>query len=580
MEFDFSKHNGLNYIYGTNLDINGTTNGVGKSTIFVDAILFALYGKTLKNTNNAYIANRVLLGKKIETNVTLNFTVAGRNYEGISTIRPGGSTVKFRLFEDGIEITKSTISKTREFLKKEILKCSFGLFVNSVILSASNSYNFFGMKKSEKREYIENIFKITCFGEMLKAIRADMNSLSRHILLEQQQQRQLKENLEQYKNKFDSFKKDKLEKIKTLKEKIKLKKITIDETDVNLIDTTVVKAELQDYKDIKESIKLAINKISKKIGEGTISIEHIKETIEKNEDIISLVCDDCKKKLDSGYTQELKNKIKEISDLNVELLDKKDQLNDALETISNDIKDCKKRLEKIENDNKINENNILIVKHLEDDIAQFETNIDEIKQGKNPFKTMIQEASDNLKSVTEILDNHYSDKTDLEVLEHVVSDDGAKKFMIKDLVKVLNTLIRHYLEEMGAQFTLHFDDTFDCVFLTNTGECDYSSFSAGERQRINIATLFAFRDILGNNGIDSNIFVLDEVIDQGIDEYALKAILGILRRSADEKDHTVYIISHRSETVENGLFDNIIEIEKKHSISKKKQDAQGEVDEN
>jgi len=150
MEFDFSKHNGLNYIYGTNLDINGTTNGVGKSTIFVDAILFALYGKTLKNTNNAYIANRVLLGKKIETNVTLNFTVAGRNYEGVSTIRPGGSTVKFRLFEDGIEITKSTISKTREFLKKEILKCSFGLFVNSVILSASNSYNFFGMKKVMK----------------------------------------------------------------------------------------------------------------------------------------------------------------------------------------------------------------------------------------------------------------------------------------------------------------------------------------------------------------------------------------------------------------------------------------------
>jgi hypothetical protein len=56
--------------------------------------------------------------------------------------------------------------------------------------------------------------------------------------------------------------------------------------------------------------------------------------------------------------------------------------------------------------------------------------------------------------------------------------------------------------------------------------------------------------------------------------------LGILKRSIDEKDHTVYIISHRSETVENGMFDNIIKIVKKHSITKIEQDAQGEIDEN
>ena len=33
-------------------------NGSGKSVCFVDSIIFALFGKTLKNTNNQYIPNR------------------------------------------------------------------------------------------------------------------------------------------------------------------------------------------------------------------------------------------------------------------------------------------------------------------------------------------------------------------------------------------------------------------------------------------------------------------------------------------------------------------------------------------
>jgi len=580
MTFDFNSHSGLNYIYGTNLDIDGTANGVGKSTIFSDAILFGLYGKTLNNTNNSFIPNRVLVDKKIETFVSVNFTVSSRKYTALSSIRPGGGTVKFRLFENGIEITKSTTHKTRDFLKKEILKCSFGLFVNSIILSASNSYNFFGMNKGQKREYIENIFKITCFGDMLKIIRSDMNNLGRQILLEQQEQKQLKENLSTFKNNFNSFKNDKTKKIEDLQLKISKKQEDIDGIFIEDVDLIEINKKIDDLKEIKASIDTAILKVSRKNGEGLVSSKHIKETLAKNQEIIDLICDGCKKKLDNGFTKELKDKLAENKRMNVELSDKSLQLKDGLDIISSDLLSARKELRKLTTIQSTNTENRLAIKHLKELVKQFSEDIENIKKEKNPFKKMIQETDVSLKNITSILDRHYSEKTELEILEHVVSDDGAKKFMIMDLVKVLNTLIRHYLEEMGAQFTLHFNESFDCVFLTNTGECDFSSFSAGERQRINIATLFAFRDILGNNGIDSNIFVLDEVIDQGIDEYALKAILGILKRSIDEKDQTVYIISHRPETVENGMFDNVIEIIKKHSISTINQDAQGDIDEN
>ena len=49
---------------------------------------------------------------------------------------------------------------------------------------------------------------------------------------------------------------------------------------------------------------------------------------------------------------------------------------------------------------------------------------------------------------------------------------------------------------------IEFDESFDFKFITLNGECEYSSFSAGERQRIQIATILAFRDLILNGKND------------------------------------------------------------------------------
>ena len=577
IKFNFNKHQGLNYIYGVNKDIDGTANGVGKSTIFVDAILFALFGKTLKNTKNEYIPNRIFVDKKIETCVKLNFTVNDKSYTSVATIKKAGYPVAFRLFENGIDISKSTTNKTKEFLKKEIIKCSFGLFVNSIILSASNSYNFFNMNKAQKREYIENIFKITCFGEMLKLIRIDINNLNRQTLLEQQEQRQYQDNLDTYRKNYHSFKQDKLQNIENIQDKISNIEKEIETLTCKLIDSTPFEDKLDIIQTKLEKIENKRDQLLRKYIKNDTSIRHINEDLIKYQEIIDMVCEDCKTKLGEGYFKELENNIKSHQNKNKQINKKLDTILEAVGKLQDAEKKIKNKINQIKKENNIISQNQITKQHKLESIIELKQQIDEVKKQRNPFKKMINDTEEKFKNITEILENHYQEKTELEVLEFVVSDDGAKKFMIKDLIKVLNTLVRHYLEEMGAQFTIHFDDSFDCTFLTNTGECDYSSFSAGERQRINIATLFAFRDILGNNGIDSNIFVLDEIIDTGIDEYALKAILNILQRQSLEKNQTVYIVSHRPETVENGMFDNIIEITKQHSVSKITIDSQGDV---
>ena len=179
LEFDFEKHDGLNYIFGTNYDIEGTKNGCGKSTIW-DGLLFALFGKTLKNTNNSYIPNRTMLDPSawIQCQCEVELESGGHEFLVRSFIKKAGWCVNTEVYEGEENLSKASVHETRAYIEKEVLKCTFELFKTSIFISSSDRFSFFDMNASKKREYLEQIFKLTCFGEMLKRMRADYNFCS------------------------------------------------------------------------------------------------------------------------------------------------------------------------------------------------------------------------------------------------------------------------------------------------------------------------------------------------------------------------------------------------------------------
>ena len=58
VEINYEELKGLNFIFGKNMDVPNAKNGSGKTVLAVDSLVFALFGKTIKNTNNKYIPNR------------------------------------------------------------------------------------------------------------------------------------------------------------------------------------------------------------------------------------------------------------------------------------------------------------------------------------------------------------------------------------------------------------------------------------------------------------------------------------------------------------------------------------------
>ena len=251
LEFDFDKHHGLNYVFGVNNDIPGTNNGVGKSNLY-DSLLFALFGKSFNNNNNQYLPNRVV-DKKLKTSVILEFDVNDDKYIVKSFIKHMRKpfTVNCTLEKNGEDITLSSSKETRQFIEKELLKCDYDLFKQSIILSSGEANNFFKMTKQQKREYIEDIFDLTLFGKLFAMVKTDINKLDKEIIEKQISIQQQKESVKDLKQKDSEFDDDKKIKINLLKKEVKEISEKIQKKDNKIFDIEKIE---KIHNDINEQI--------------------------------------------------------------------------------------------------------------------------------------------------------------------------------------------------------------------------------------------------------------------------------------------------------------------------------------
>lgn len=542
------------------------------STIFTDASLFPLFCKTLKNTNNEFIPNRLFTSSNLPTEVSLWFSIGSDKYNTISSIKKNSTAVNFKIFKNGEDVTKSTSMKSREYIEG-VLQCEFDFFKNSIIVSSSDKYVFFEQGKQQRRQYIETLLKISVFGDMLKKVRENINSVSKDSLLLERDIRNTTQTLNEYKQKEASFVEDKFIKINGIKKSIEQKYIDIESIVdvllplsekellvVNSFDKIVnaKHAAISNVKDFKNKIEL----IKK-------DMQHNKQSYAKHEEVLSLVCEDCNALLLKHYNLDNLNEIESDLILKINEFEKKavdgQLVVNRIESQYNTIQKLVKRSNDY-NTEQMNKKNKL--ERLNADIERLNENLKSVESSNEMFSDLIAKHEDELQNKINLCKSFEKQKKHLMLAEHVVAEDGVKKFIIKDVIETINNIVKKYLLEVGAEFIVMFDETFDYKFLTKSGECEYSNLSKGERQRLIVATLFAFNDIISMDGIDSNVFVIDEILDDGLDESGIKAVCNILKTRCLEKKQTAYVISHRAELAESNYFDSVVEIVKENGMTK------------
>ena len=566
---------GINVITGINYDKEDSKNGVGKSTV-IDALYFALFGTTIREINKDLITNsftkktcEVKLEIQIDNNGTTNI------YNIARTLTP----TKCFLSKDGVDITHSTLAKTNEFIQK-LLRSTSKVFQNSVIMTINNTVPFMAQSKIDKRKFIESVLNLEAFSEMLSLTREEYNLIKRDYEVLYAKNQTVEKSYTTSKNQLERFEENKQNRIKSISDRIAENIIKIDNFTKQIVT-------LPDNVDILISDKLvSLNNEILQIQDRRRKADNDLTTIRTNINVFEkqlkeidkdgASCTLCKRPFpekDLEHKEQNKREIhKELTplysdrDTAIEIVDKFIDRETLKKREIKTIEAKKESISKIKATNDALQTKIVFLTDNNNDLLleqkniAYETNA-ELEQTVQELET---EYNDN-KTEIEKLDNGLSI---LECVKFVVSEEGVKSYIVKKILKVLNSRLAYYLQTLEANCLCQFNEYFDETITDEKGgEKSYFNFSGGERKRIDLACLFAFLDIRRMQGdVHFSTIFYDELLDSSLDDKGVELVVNILRERAENLNENSYIITHRGVAF-TGKVNNTIMLEKRNNFT-------------
>ncbi len=532
-------------------------NGAGKSTM-LDALCFGLFNKPFRKITKSQLVNTI---NERDTLVEIEFQVGTIDYKVVRGIKPG----VFEIYRNDSLIDQDAANRDyQKYLEQSILKLNFKSFTQVVILGSSTFVPFMQLGASHRREVIEDLLDIQIFSYMnmlLKERVKDNNEILRDCKHELEmataaikaQEKTLSkltivndERIAHQKERFDNNE----ERMKTLKEEIEEFQKKINKL-VN--STTKLKTKEDEY-------KKTFGILSKLNGRQ----ERVAKDIKFFKDNSS--CPVC--------TQEIEEKFRKVK---VKTLNEKvDELNEAAGTLEKQVHKTLQTIEKLREDSSnvteyqfeirrlVNEEQKLM-KQNTDILSQIKNLTDESDLGKEQLLlTKLQEEFNEKETACSGVSK---EAQDYKLVGNLLKDGGIKAKIISKYIPIINQRINRYLTSMDTYINFTLNEEFGEVIKSrHRDKFSYSSFSEGEKQKIDLALLFTWRHVAKlKNSIITNLLILDEVFDSSLDNTATEELLKILKELYT--DTNMFIISHKGDVLLD-KFDRTIRFEKVNEFSK------------
>ena len=532
-------------------------NGSGKSTM-LDALCFGLFNKPFRDIKKDQLINTINTGG---TEVEVEFDIGKKEY----LIRRGIKPNFFEIYCNDQLIDQDAANiDYQKYLEQNILKINYRSFTQVVILGSSSFVPFMQLKTQHRKEVLEDILDIKVFSTMnllakqkqkeleteIKDLEKEVDHLKDKISI---QEKHIAEAEKQQQSTIDEYK-DKIEKNNTTiteyNDKITEIQSDIDTQKNTISDEDSVKKNLKKLENFELTIE---NKVSKKKKD-------IKFYSEKDE------CPTCKQDIDSEFkTSMIDEGTKKLTELET-----------ALDQLNKEVTSKQRRLEEITTEyEKIKLKEIEIAKYNQSitELNNFNTKINlDIERIVNSSKD-VSEAQGTLKSYNETLQEKDHKKIEsLEELDYIQAakqmllDSGIKTKIIKMYLPIMNQLINKYLQAMDFFVNFKLDGEFNETIKSRyRDDFSYTSFSEGEKMRIDLALLFTWRSIAKmKNSVSTNLLILDEIFDSSLDITGTDDFLKIINAL---KDENIFIISHKTDMLVD-KFSNIIKVEKHNNFTR------------
>jgi len=538
-------------------------NGAGKSTM-LDALCFGLFNKPFRKINRGQLVNSINeKGLKVE----VCFTIGRDDYRVFRGAKPN----VFELYRNNKLVDQDAAAKdTQKYLEQSVLKLNFKSFTQVVILGSSTFVPFMQLPASHRREVIEDLLDINIFS--------NMNSLLKdRIRTAQGQSKDCVHMLSLAEEKVNSQERliESLQQVNNTRQKEKLEKYT---NNKNLIaehqqakvskenELSELESQIKDvtsHKELLSSLRQSQSDINSELKSAAKELKFFKSHDE---------CPTCSQQIEPAFknavigglegkgknlTKQFKSITTEIADA-VSIVEKMEDLSTNCHNVRSQISSSEREVVRLEMENL----------QLDKEMIELQTNtpnLDKEKSSLVEFEGQLKSTKNDCSEINQTLDEY-------QVVSSLLRDSGIKSQIIKKYVPVFNNLINKYLHSMDFFVNFTLDEEFNEVIKSRfRDEFSYASFSEGEKQKIDLALLFTWREVARmKNSVATNLLILDEVFDSSLDTEGTNELFKILRSLGS--DTNVFVISHKGDILVD-KFLRTIKFEKVNDFSKMSDDS-------
>ena len=547
-EIDFLANN-------TNLIIG--SNGAGKSTI-LDALTFVLFNRPFRKINKPQLVNSV---NEKNCVVEIEFSNNNRQY----LVRRGIKPNIFDIEVDGKLLDKRGDDRDNQVtLEENILKVNYKSFTQIVILGSSTFVPFMQLSAAHRREVIEDLLDIRVFSSMSSIVKDRTRTIRDELKILDLKRSSLKEKGEMQAKFIDDITKRGEVNIDKKRESIKQHMLEQQQLQESCVE---VLGEIETLNQELEELKGAGDKL-RELGGLKGKIQQKITTLSKNHKFFSdnTICPTCTQDIDESLRQtkltELGSEAKTLKsgyqDLEKAINDEETREANFTE-VSGNVLDLNRKL---------TSNNTNIA-NINKNISNLETEVESIRESienQDEAKEQLSNIASNLSTVSEKRTEFNIEMESYKFLNELLKDGGVKTNIIKKYIPLINKHVNKYLQMMEFYINFNLDEEFNETVVSPIHErFSYSSFSEGEKMRIDLALLFTWREVARvRNSVNTNLLVMDEVFDSSLDGFGTEEFLKIIRYVV--RDANIFIISHKTELHER--FDNVLKFEKERGFSK------------
>lgn len=531
-------------------------NGSGKSTI-LDALCFGLFGKPFRNVNKPQLLNTI---NNKQCVVEIEFTIGKKEYKIVRGIKPN----IFEIYLNNELLNQDAASRDyQKYLEEHVLKLNFKSFTQIVILGSASFTPFMQLSTNARREIIEDLLDIKVFSTMNEVLKEKTTEVKNKIS-------DIERKITITKNKAE-IQQEYITKLETDKQKVveHLKKETANvELKIHLIGneiqlhTNIIDSKVKLIDDHEENITKR-QKLVNIVGKLNDRIKKARDEIEfyENNDTCPTCSQDINETLKIAQIDKQNTKIVEVEEAIGEVKDQVTAIQERLNEIAyvqEEITNIQKTITELNNEVKVN---IKLIAKLNSEIDAASNNNVDIGNEKAKLKETAKEVITLSEDKSLLSDEKYY----LDVASILLKDTGIKTKIIKQYLPVMNRIINKYLQSMDFYVSFELDEAFnEKIKSRHRDEFSYASFSEGEKQRIDLSLMLAWRTIAKmKNSTNTNLLILDEVFDSSLDASGADLLYLIL--DTLDPNTNVFVISHRDSMFDK--FRSVIRFEKKNNFS-------------